>query len=257
LFVLIELNCTELGIAWRAMNLGVPPALFTTGDRRPAADEIATARLVTTGLIDPRGLARPDLYRAMAAFAFAPLVVDLRGTSRRAAVAVLDDVAHLAVVARGRVRFSRVPADAALAALVDLLPAHDPARGTAISLPTADVDVAATAALEPGTADPEGAFVAGLTGRGVAEPDARLFAALVGGTRLRLTEFGITCRARTGARRRGTATVEVVDTRRGRAVRYPKGAYLVAAPASSATVITALALLRDAELDRLGGNRLG
>jgi ESX secretion-associated protein EspG len=263
-FVLIELNCTELGIAWRAMSLGTLPPLFTVRDRQPVADEIAAARLMTMGLIDPCGVARPDLDQAMTAFAQAAVEVDLRGTTRtgtgvRAAVAVLDDAAYLAVVVRGHVRFSRVPAEAALAALVAVLPAEPPARGTAISLPLADVDAAVTAALESGTppADPDRVLVAGLTARGIAEPDAWLFTTLTGGLRSRLTEFGITCRDRTGARRRCTGTAHVIDTRRGRAVRYIRGGYLVTAPADSHTVVHALADLRDAELDRLGGNRLG
>jgi ESX secretion-associated protein EspG len=252
-FVLIEMNCAELGIAWRAMDLGVPPPLFTVRERRPVADEIVTARLRNLGLIDPRGLARPDLQRAMAALAHAPVEIDLRSAGLRAAVAVLDDAAYLAVVVRGRVRISRVPAGAALAALVGLLPAVPPARGTAVSLPTADVDAVLTATLEPGAApaDPTGALVAGLTARGIAEPDARLFATLAGGTSARLTEFGVTCRDRAGGRHRRAGTVVVVDTGHGRAVRYPRGTYLVAAPADTSTVIRALAALRDAGHHRL------
>lgn len=244
------------------MSLGALPPLFTVRDRRPVADEIAAARLMTMGLIDPCGVARPDLAQAMTAFAHAVVEVDLRGTTGtgiRAAVAVADDAAYLGVVVRGHVRFSRVPAEAALAALVAVLPAEAPARGTAISLPLADVDAAVTATLEPDAppADPDRALVAGLTARGVAGPDARLFAALTGDARARLTEFGITYRTRTGARYRCAGTVHVVDTRQGRAVRYVRGAYLVTAPADGHTVVRALTDLRDAELDRLGGNRLG
>lgn len=242
------------------MSLGTLPPLFTVRDRQPVTDEIAAARLMTMGLIDPCGVARPDLAQAMTAFAHAVVEVDLRGTTGiRAAVAVADDAAYLCVVVRGHVRFSRVPAEAALAALVAVLPAEAPARGTAISLPLTDVDAAITATLEPDAppADPERALVAGLTARGVAGPDARLFAALTGDARARLTEFGITYRTRTGARHRCAATVHVVDTRQGRAVRYIRGAYLVTAPADGHTVVRALTDLRDAELDRLGGNRLG
>ncbi|HKN97508.1 MAG TPA: ESX secretion-associated protein EspG, partial [Pseudonocardiaceae bacterium] len=132
-------------------------------------------------------------------------------------------------------------------------------RGTPISLPIAAVDAAVTATLEPRPvpADPDDLLVAGLVRRGVAAADARLYTALVGGKRLRHTEFGITCRDRAGVRRRCAGTVQVVDTRLGRAVRHTRGAYLIAAPADGPTVVRALTELRDAELDRLGGNRLG
>jgi hypothetical protein len=274
-FVLIELGCTELGVAWRAADLGALPPLFTVRSQHTRAGDLVRDRMVTLGLIDPRGVVRGDLHQAMAAFALSPVEADLRfavgrGVGRvggqagsKAAVAILDEVAFLAVVTNGHVRFSRVPADAGLAVLVNVLPAEKPARGTLISLPMAEVDATVTRSMEyvlAGRADVpdcDEILVDSLTDRGVAHEDARLFAALVGGKRLRFAEFGITSRDRTGVRRRCARTVQVVDTRVGRAVLYTKGEYFVAAPADQTTVVLALTELRDAELDRLGGNRLG
>jgi hypothetical protein len=271
-FVLIELGCTELGVAWQAADLGALPPLFTVRSQRARGGDLARDRLVTLGLIDPRGVVRGDLHQAMAAFAQSPVEADLRfavgrGVGSRAglkaAVAILDEVAFLAVVTNGHVRFSRVPADAGLAGLVNVLPAEKPARGTLISLPMAEVDAAVTRSMEYVLAgrvdipDHDEILVDSLTGRGVADQDARLFASLVGGKRLRFAEFGITSRDRTGVRRRCTRTVQVVDMRVGRAVLHTKGDYFVAAPADQATIVRALTELRDAELDRLGGNRLG
>jgi hypothetical protein len=274
-FVLIELGCTELGVAWQAADLGSLPVLFTVRRRLAVAGdrgELARARLVSLGLIDPRGVVRGDLHRAMAAFAQSPVEADLRFAggpgvgSRagiRAAVAVLDEVAFLAVVTNGHVRFSRVPAEVALTVLVQVLPSAAPARGTLISLPIAEVDAAITRSMEyvlAGRADVpdrDEMLVDTLTARGVADQDAVLFGSLVGGKRLRFAEFGITSRDRAGVRRRCARTVQVVDTRVGRAVLHTKGDYLMAAPADQSTVVRALTELRDTELDRLGGNRLG
>ncbi|HEX5405005.1 MAG TPA: ESX secretion-associated protein EspG [Pseudonocardiaceae bacterium] len=274
--MLIELGCTELGVAWQAVDLGALPSLFTVRGQRGQGGrltgKLARDRLVTLGFIDPRGIVRGDLHQAMAVFASAPVEVDLRfaagrgvgGRGRsRAAVAFADDVAFLAVVTNGHVRFSRVPADAGLAALVNVLPQAKPARGTLISLPIAEVDAAMTRSMEyvlAGRADipdQDEILVNSLTGRGVADQDARLFASLVGGKRLRFTEFGITSRDRHGVRRRCAHTVQVVDMRVGRAVLHTTGDYFVAAPADGATVVAALTELRDTELGRLGGNRLG
>jgi hypothetical protein len=258
LYVLIELGCTELGIAWSAARLPAPPALFTVRDRDRQSDEVAWTRLAAQGLIDPRGALSADLQQAMTAFAQSPVEVDLRfaagrGAEVRAAVAATDDTAFLAVVTGGHVRFSRVPAEAAVAALVGVLPPEQPARGTLVSLPVAEVDTAITRSMEHGVDADEG-VVSGLAARGVARTDARLFVSLVGSKRLRFAEFGLTFRDRTGARRRCGRTVQVVDMRRGRAVLHTRGDYLVAAPADGGTVVRVLTALRDAELDR---NRLG
>jgi hypothetical protein len=267
-FVLIELGCTELGVAWQVAQLAAPPPLFTSHTAQGRAADRARQRLVAMGLIDPRGVIATDLHQAMSVFAQAPVEVDLRlvpsrGTEVRAALATLAEVAFLAVVTNGHVRFSRVPAEAGLAALVRVLPPATPARGTMVSLPVADVDAVVTRSMEPGLADHEPAadaddsLVGGLTERGVAAVDARLFVSLVGGKRLRCAGFGITFRDRAGIRRRSTRTVRVVDLRRGRAVLHTNGDYLVAAPADGPTVVRVLTELRDAELGQLGGNRLG
>ncbi|HVV22340.1 MAG TPA: ESX secretion-associated protein EspG [Pseudonocardiaceae bacterium] len=256
--MLIELGCTELGIAWRAADLPALPALFTVRDRDRQADENAWTRLAALGLIDPRGALSSDLHQAMTAFAQSPVEVDLRfatgsGTEVRAAVATADDTAFLAVVTGGHVRFSRVPAEAAVTALVRVLPPEQPAAGTLVSLPVAEVDTAITGSMERGVDADEG-VIDGLAARGVARTDARLFVSLVGSKRLRFAEFGVTFRDRAGARRRSGRTVQVVDMRRGRAVLHTRGDYLVAAPADGDTVVRVLTELRDAELDR---NRLG
>jgi hypothetical protein len=232
--------------------------------------ERARQRLVALGLIDPLGAMCTGLHQAMCAFAQSPVEVDLRFTAPRgatvgAAVATLDGMAFLAVVTNGHVRFSRIPAEAAVAALVHVLPAEPPARGTMVTIPVADVDAAVTRSMErllDGTAgkghpDWDTGLIISLTNRGVAGPDARLFASLTGGKRLRFAEFGVTCRDRTGARRRASRTVQVVDTRRGRAAVHTRGDYLVAAPADAASVVGVLTELRDGEFGRLGGNRLG
>jgi hypothetical protein len=269
-FVLIELGCTELGVACQVAHLPVPPPLFTVRGGQRMSAERARQRLVALGLIDPLGAISTGLHQAMCAFAQSPVEVDLRFTGSRgatvgAAVATLDGVAFLAVVTNGHVRFSRVPAEAAVAALVHVLPREAPARGAMITLPVADVDAAVTRSMEhllDGTAgkchpDADTSLIACLAGRGVAGADARLFASLTGGKRLRFAEFGVTCRDRTGARHRSGRTVQVVDTRRGRAVLHTRGDYLVAAPADAARVVGVLTELRDGEFGRLDGNRLG
>src|ERR1700759_4991507 len=77
-FVLIELGCTELGVAWRAADLGALPPLFTVRSQHARAGDLARDRMVTLGLIDPRGVVRGDLHQAMAAFALSPVEADLR-----------------------------------------------------------------------------------------------------------------------------------------------------------------------------------
>jgi hypothetical protein len=252
LFVLIDLECTELSVIWRALDLGPLPALFTVGgqaDRRPDA---LTGRLVTPGLIDL-------VAQAAIVFGQSSFDVALRDSGRpgrRSAVAFLDDVAFLAVVADGHVRFRRLPADTALTALVTQLPAAPPAKGTTITLPLAVADAAITRSMEFDSADPDTALVDCLVDRGLAPADAGLFAALADGERLRSAEFGVTYRGRTG-RRRCVPTVRVADTPHGRSVLYPTGDYLVSAPADEPTVVRALTAVCDAELGSLGGKRLG
>ncbi len=261
LFVLIELGCADLGIAWRVARLDAPPPVFTVRERSREADGVALTRLAALGLLDPLGEPVPRLSQAMTAFAQSAVEVDLRFVAGRrpevrAAVATVDDVAFLAVVTGGHVRFSRMPAEAAVPALVRVLPAEQPARGAPVSLPVAEVDAAITRSMESG-GDADDGVVGGLAERGVARADAELFVSLAGGRRLRMAEFGITVRDRTGARRRCGRTVQVVDTRRGRAVLHTRGGYLVAAPADAVTIARVLTDVRDAEFDRLGGNRLG
>lgn len=266
--MLIELGCPELSVAWHCADLPGPPPLFTVRAGQECHVDQSRQRLLAMGLIDPRGALSADLHQAMATFAQSPVTLDLRFTGSRsgsvaAAVATLDGVAFLAVVTNGHVRFSRVPAEAALPVLVHVLPAEAPARGTPVTLPAADVDAAVTRSLERVTASPTGTLgsndclIAGLTRRGVARTDARLFVSLTGGKRLRTAEFGIACRDRSGALHRSSRTVRVLDVRRGRAVLHTKGDYVTAAPADSATVVRVLTELRDTEHDRLGGNRLG
>jgi hypothetical protein len=260
-FVLIELGCAELGVAWQVANLPAPPAMFTVRSRNRMPEEASRARLRVLGLIDPRGALSADLRQAMSVFAHARAEVDLRfaarrGTEVRAAVTAEDGVAMLAVITGGHVRFSRLPEEAALAALVSVLPSTEPAKGTLVSLPVAEVDAAITTSMERGL-DCDDGVVHGLTARGVSGADARLFVSLVGTRRLRIAEFGVTIRGRSGARHRCSRTVQVVDTRRGRSVLYTRGDYLVAAPADRDTVVSALGELRDAEPGRLDDNRLG
>lgn len=258
--MLIELGCADLCVAWQHAELGPPPPLFTVRGQDEEAGDGATDRLTALGLITPLGQVHPELRGAMTAFAQSPVEVDLRFTAGRAriraAVATLDDAAHLAVVTGGHVRFSRVPAEAAVAALVAVLPAEQPAGGTPVHLPVADVDLAVTRSMEaPHRADE--VFVDALVERGVDLADARLFTTLVGSRRVRLAEFGITFLDRARVRQRCAATVQVVDTRYGRAVLCATHDYVLAAPADEVTVIRELTRLRDAELDRLRGNRLG
>jgi hypothetical protein len=261
LFVLIELGCADLAVAWQASGLSAPPPLFTVRDRDRRTDEVAWTRLAAMGLLDASGTLSADLRQAMTAFAQSAVELDLRfvtgrTTEVRAAIATTDHLGYLAVVAGGHVRFSRVPAEAAVAALVRVLPSERPAWGTRISLPVAEVDAAITRSMENGEAADDG-IVRGLAARGVARTDARLFVSLAGSKRLRFAEFGITFRDRTGARRRCGRTVQVVDMRRGRAVLHTRGDYLMAVPADGTTVVRILTEVRDAELDRLGRNRLG
>lgn len=203
----------------------------------------------------------------MVAFTQSPLEVDLkfpagRGVVVRAAVAVHDSVAFLAVVTNGHVRFSRVPAETALTTLVDVLPYRPLARGTLVTLPTAEVHGAVLVAMERGMSgdpdvDHDAIVAAELVRRGVAVTDARLFVRLASAHRLRAAEFGVTRRDRTLVRRRCPRVVRVIDTRAGRAVTHERGDYTLAAPGDGPTVVRALTGLCDAEPDRLGGNRLG
>lgn len=250
--MLIELGRAELDAARELATLPALPALLTPRAGGGTTPEQARVRLRARGLVDPLGALAPDLHHVIDAFAHAPFEVDVRVAAGRspevrAAVTAAGGVAVLAVVTGDHVRFSRLPADAGLAALVDVLPPVEPARGTRISLPVAEVDAAITDAMLAGR-DGGAALVGGLAARGLASADARLFVALVGGARLRFAEFGVTVRDSAGRRHRSHRTVAAVDTRRGRAVRYTLGDYLVAEPADRATVVRALAEFRDAEL---------
>lgn len=259
--MLIELGCVELSVAWQVAKLPVPPAIFAVrgdqGDGVAHSDDLVLTRLGALGLIDPQGAVTPELLRAMTAFAHSPVEIDLRfaagrGAEVRAAVTTHEGTAFLAVVTNGHVRFSRVPAEAALPALVHVLPPTGPARGTPVSLPVAEVDASITRSMELGR-DSDDGVVGDLTARGMSGADARLFVSLVGCKRLRFAEFGVTVRDRLGVRHRGSATVQAIDMRRGRAVLYTRGDFLVAAPADEHTLAGAVGRLRDAELARHAG----
>lgn len=252
--MLIELGCAELGVAWQVANLPAPPAIFAVRAGVDHADDTSLIRLGALGLIDADGCVTPELHRSMTAFAHADVEVDLRfaagrGAEVRAAVTTHHGAAVLAVVTSGHVRFSRVPAEAALPALVHVLPPVEPARGTLVSLPVAEVDAAITRSMERGQ-DADDGVIGDLTARGMSGADARLFVSLVGSKRLRFAEFGVTVRDRDGVRHRGSRTVQAIDMRRGRAVLYTRGDYLVAAPADEHTLVRVLGQLRDAELER-------
>lgn len=201
----------------------------------------------------------------MAAFARSRIQVDLRLTTGRgvvrAAVVTHEGGAFLAVVTDGHIRFSRVPAVAGLVALVDLIPQRPPAKGTLVTLPTAEVDDAIIRSMEQGVADAKAdrgeLFVTALVQHGVVEADARLFARLSGGERHRVAEFSVTVRDDDGGRRRCLRTVRVIDAVGGRSVVHTRDDYVSAAPADGSTVVSTLTRLRNDELDRLGGNRLG
>jgi hypothetical protein len=249
-FVLIELGCADLGMAWQVAKLPAPPAIFAVRGGGAPADDGALTRLGTLGLLDAQGAVVPELHRSMSVFAHATVEVDLRfaagrGAEVRAAVTTQGDVAMLAVVTNGHVRFSRVPADAALPALVHVLPPAEPARGTLVSLPMAEVDAAITRSMEHGQ-DSDDVVVGDLTARGMYGADARLFVSLVGSKRLRFAEFGVTVRDKLGVRHRGSHTVQAIDMRRGRAVLCTRGQYLIAAPADEHTLAHVLGQLRDA-----------
>jgi hypothetical protein len=232
--------------------------MFTVRGQDSTVGTASGGRLTALGLITPQGEIRADLRLAMTAFAYAPVAVDLRFTagraSVRAAAAVHDDTAYLAVVTGGHTRFSRFPAEAAIAALVGVLPTDRPAAGTAVTLPMADVDAALTRSMESTGLD---VFTGTLMDRGVAPEDARLFAQLAGGRRIRLAEFGVTFLDRAGRRQRAAGTVQVVDTRRGRTVLCARDGYVLASPADEVTVARELTMLRDAEIERLRGHHLG
>jgi len=118
-----------------------------------------------------------------------------------------------------------------------------------VSLPVAEVDAAITRSMELGQ-DSDDGVIGDLTARGMSGADARLFVSLVGSKRVRFAEFGVTVRDRHGVRHRGSRTVQAVDMRRGRAVLYTRGDYLVATPADEQTLVRVLGQLRDAELER-------
>lgn len=261
-FVLIELGCAELAVAWQVAKLPAPPAIFAVRGCDRHAGDISLTRLGALGLLDPDGAVTPDLHGSMSLFAHAPVAVDLRfaagrGAEVRAAVATHERVAVLAVVTNGHVRFSRMPADAALPALVNVLPPVEPARGTPVSLPVAEVDAAIIRSMERGQAgieqDSDDGVVGDLTARGMSGADAKLFVSLVGSKRLRFAEFGVTVLDRDGQRHRGNRTVQAIDMRRGRAALYTRGDYLVASPADQNTLARLVGRLRDAESERLAG----
>jgi EspG family len=256
--LLIELGCAELGVAWQVAKLPPAPAIFAVRGCDRRSDDISLTRLSALGFLDSHGVVTPHLHESMSVFAHADVEVDLRfaagrGAEVRAAVTVHDGVAVLAVVTNGHVRFSRLPAETALPALVNVLPPVEPARGTLVSLPVAEVDAAITRSMENGQ-DSDDGVIGDLTAHGMYGADARLFVSLVGSKRLRFAEFGITLRDGAGVRHRGSRTVQAVDMRRGRAVLYQRGDYLVAAPADEHTLATVLTRLRDAELDRRTDN---
>jgi EspG family len=257
--VLIELGSADLGVARQVAKLPELPAALTVRGRDRARNTAEVqrcfARLRARGLMDPRGVLSADLHRAIDAFANAAFEIDLRVVGGRCpevrAVLTGDDrTAMLAVVTGGHVRFSRVPAEAGLPALIGVLPPVDAARGLPVSLPLAIVDEAITTAMDQGRSGDDGVATA-LAARGVAADDAALFTDLVPARRIRTAEFGVTVRDRAGVRRRSGRTVHTVDTRRGRAVRHTRGDYLVVEPASPETIARVLAEHRDTELCRV------
>jgi len=243
----VELDYAELGVAWQRSRLPALPVIFTwrnhatvPDDPQQALDE-AEDRLRSRGMIDRRGGLDDDLYGALALFTHAPVELDLRfapgvGREIRTCVAARGGYAVRAVLDNDAVRVDTVPADQVTAALVGVLPDLPPARGTVVSVPTAELDAAVRDVAERGD-DSDPAFTAALQARGLRSDDARNLVALLGGDRTGFGKIGVAVRDSSGRRHRGTRIVQVIDTHRGRSALYTRAAYTVASPADFGVVV--------------------
>jgi hypothetical protein len=222
------------------------PVIFTwrnhatvPDDPQRALDE-AEDRLRARGMIDRRGGLDDDLYGALALFTQAPVELDLRfahgvGREIRACVAARGGYAVRAVF-DDAVRVDTLPADQVTAALVGVLPDLPPARGTVVSVPTAELDAAVRDVAERGD-DTDPAFTAALQARGLRSDDARNLVSLLGGDRTGYGKIGVAVRDTAGRRHRSPRVVQVIDTHRGRSALYTRAAYTVASPADFGVVM--------------------
>src|SRR6202035_4167170 len=62
-FVLIELGCAELDVAWQVAKLPAPPAIFAVRGCDRRAGDISLTRLGALGLLDSHGDVTPELHR--------------------------------------------------------------------------------------------------------------------------------------------------------------------------------------------------
>ncbi|MFI9388562.1 ESX secretion-associated protein EspG [Kutzneria sp. NPDC052558] len=246
----VELDYAELGVAWQRSRLPALPVIFTwrnhatvPDDPQRALDE-AEDRLRARGMIDRRGDLDDDLYGALALFTQAPVELDLRfspgmGREIRACVAARGGYAVRAVLDNDEVQVDTVHADQVTAALVGVLPDLSPARGSVVSVPTAELDAAGRDVAERGD-DSDQAFTAALQARGLRSDDARNLVSLLGGDRTGYGKIGVAARDSSGRRHRSPRVVQVIDTHRGRSVLYTRAAYTVASPADFNVVVRAV-----------------
>jgi hypothetical protein len=118
----VELDYTELGVAWQRSRLPALPVIFTWRNHATAPDDPQHAlheaedRLRARGMIDRRGGLDDDLYGALALFAHAPAEINLRfapaaGREIRASVAARGGYAVRAILNDDLVRVETGPAD--------------------------------------------------------------------------------------------------------------------------------------------------
>lgn len=246
----LELDYVELGVAWQQSRLPALPSIFTWRNKASLPNDPeralqdAGARLRNRGLIDSRGQLHDDLHDALSTFTHARFEVDLRFASKpnvemRAAVTAGDRTGILGATDGDRVIFVWHPADAVVGALVREMPEIRPARGTAISVPSAAFDAAIAETAEDGDGGDQSVMSA-LRRQGVSFDDARMFVALVGGRRYRYGKFGMAVRDVRGERHRSDLLVHAIDKDPGRSALYTRQGYLIAAPADDALFVRLL-----------------
>lgn len=237
---------------WRAGGYGSPPPALTWQDgempHNPVAEvDTAEDELRIRGWIDRQGPVG-ELHRLLLTFAGADVEADLKfapeqGREVRVLVALRGRSAARWIIDRGEVTIDEMLPSCAFSALVDVLPNVAPVPGKPVSLRTEDLRAAAAVS---GRSSPEAGRTAigELRRAGVRSDDARNAVRMLAGGRTLQGQAGAAAYTpQMRKRMRNPRIVEVIDTHRGRVIRYQVGSHTTIAPGEPRLVARAVAEL--------------
>jgi hypothetical protein len=221
----IAITALEFDVLWEHLRLAEMPLVLrvpspgrTYVERRQLIAEVWQA-------LERRGLGRrlalaPRLERLLRLLENPDREIDGRfGATRgvRLLVAATGDEAVFAVLSKRGLVLSEVPVTGLAREALSVLPAVGPGPGESITVPSEDLDAAATNATTPEDFELE------LCRRNLRLRDASVLRTMVTGVR-RQGQFGASARNRWGHRRRAPYVVGFFDTDRGRYVQLRRQA---------------------------------